>query len=956
MAFEEYWFRDSERTLFWELVHDVEVAEKVRPVFKTVGPVIAANLVRDTKDLYALVLFLEDEDKELEKIAVSIVRKTLVALAWCAGELEVGKIPSAWVEFLERLTRNISAGQAYLARLLLFTLRDQLDRMPNKAERTLLNRAACRLVLFAVSNPERELAVLRFYVETICETLQDNLNESLATIELLLNKVNLQKFGYITIPALAGRVGNLVGPAPDMLRRIYSTAFSFEETSLEPTIMVPSLLMGMTSNKKQDYMMARYLLSEGYPKVIAEEPSLAIETLGQLTEDYLRKHRHCLWEEEQTVNFELLAQKGTLVPDGGNIHFFNTVGREYLLDMILKFVKHVESLVQEDDTEAMRSILATLSCGNRTSVLWVKVLEVFSRHPQAKVSRLLIPIFKQPAFYRCSATSGPLLQLLVSCWPGMTDSDHQDILTTASHLPSIKDGIGESVFKTLQALNEVREESSSADGQYYKSERVQSEVVTEDDRGPLPTRTRSAAEKLAEYVELAQDDVQVEEWALDKVLSVIREAASDARANLGGILEVNTWANVCRAYEKILEREFLPDEARDGIEPLLLELSNHENPSAAVVPSFDMPCWGANATRVLAARLLMLYARFSRREWNSVSSAILKLAADPVPSVRFQIATHLSLLKRVGPDAMLRIGHTLAKTEPTGGVLQGLFHAAKNLADDFPAEVGRWAITLLSRGIARMHEEGTWVSLLLWLAFRKRDVSSISWLNTLAKNPSSSFAQANGLAFWLRGWLVHEASQVTTSSESEEDLSGFHLAWNLANACSSLIERHRDVDVQEPLASERLDQLSGAILVLDSLAHCVFFATKELDEGEGTDDSSRHAVFFTRVRPVLNTMTTVGISKIAHAILETLDRLIRANAAEVLVTIAQTLKASQPDGYQTEPAALRLVQGILEKYLTTHRGVLCRRESRQAISDIFDTLLEMPKGCELIHKIHVLRE
>ena len=78
-------------------------------------------------------------------------------------------------------------------------------------------------------------------------------------------------------------------------------------------------------------------------------------------------------------------------------------------------------------------------------------------------------------------------------------------------------------------------------------------------------------------------------------------------------------------------------------------------PTQCIIPSTmsistRSPSWGSPAVRVEAAQGLPLLARHTSCTTPEVLQAIEHLSIDPVPAVRFQIASHLNVLYRTAPE------------------------------------------------------------------------------------------------------------------------------------------------------------------------------------------------------------------------------------------------------------------------------------------------------------------
>src|SRR4029077_3535051 len=99
---------------------------------------------------------------------------------------------------------------------------------------------------------------------------------------------HLRQFGYQELPWLAREVKRFIETDAPLVEAIYVAAFSHEETSADVTPMGAGRIMPLTSNRKQDYGMALYELSEAFPSFLAHAPLEATRTLVTVIDAYVK--------------------------------------------------------------------------------------------------------------------------------------------------------------------------------------------------------------------------------------------------------------------------------------------------------------------------------------------------------------------------------------------------------------------------------------------------------------------------------------------------------------------------------------------------------------------------------------------------------------------------------------------------------------------------------------------
>jgi len=148
--------------------------------------------------------------------------------------------------------------------------KDQLDAV---------GMTARRLLEFALVESHRNDLLIRSGIEAVCRTYQSNPEASEALLRRFLPQEHLKAFGYLDMPVLAREAGRLVTIAPALVRDMYISAFSFDESRTEQTSMGSGKIMPLTSNRRQDYDMARWQFGEIYPAFLKHAPEHAVEAL-----------------------------------------------------------------------------------------------------------------------------------------------------------------------------------------------------------------------------------------------------------------------------------------------------------------------------------------------------------------------------------------------------------------------------------------------------------------------------------------------------------------------------------------------------------------------------------------------------------------------------------------------------------------------------------------------------
>jgi hypothetical protein len=105
---------------------------------------------------------------------------------------------------------------------------------------------------------------------------------------------------------------------------------------------------------------------------------------------------------------------------------------------------------------------------------------------------------------------------------------------------------------------------------------------------------------------------------------------------------------------------------------------------------------------------------------------------------------------------------------------------------------------------------------------------------------------------------------------------------------------------------------------------------------------------------LLDTLLTIPIASVVHAVLETLQQLVQCDPAHILLRIRSAVRSGQEGAYQFESLGLGLIVKFVRRYLADHR-ILLQSEKiyREAIVEILDVFVRVgwPEAMELTFRL-----
>jgi len=993
LHFHHLWTVDESRRQFWDVAFRIILSDQIPEVAKLIGPAVAAELARTPSDLEPLCAALESANKQLRASAERALRHLIGAL--------IARVPDApplagpdggpWCDLLERVSRAFRPSTAYAARILLVTLCERPELL-TPAQRSAAGQTARRLLEFAWSQELRDGRLVVHALQCVCRTFESDPAASAALIQRCLEPGHLAQHGFEEMPWLAREVKRLVSLDPGLVEEIYRVAFSYQETSEEPTPMGTGRILQLVSNRRQDYGMALYQLAETFPVFLEQAPEEATRALIAVMEAYViqRHPTTSSQEHEETFDFDgrpaRLRTDYSAIWDGSNVY-----RHDESLKMLDTFQQYLEELAnQQEAAQTVRKLVEILVSENRLAVFWRRLLLIGARFPTT-VGRELLPLTWAIPILTGWDTTTPAGKFLKVIFPTLDRSKRERVERTIISIPEqapvehreaaerIRNRLlgclpedelvteeARQLLEELAAGNAIPPNEPLVRFEGPFSEPYGEEEYLRDQGVPVEAepnrRIRELERPVRAFADKHLNSTPTVEEIKDAIsaLKALREALS--RAEVDGVhpkQAEHTWDSLAAACTCIARIVRIPCDQDLGafVKDVLLEASYHPKPAydSRYNAQFDEgPSWGRPAPRVQAAEGLIVLARNPSCATPDVLKAIGHLSRDPVLAVRFQIARCLNALYSSAPDQMWKIIERMCREETSRGVLQGLLSGPlARLSGTDPDHVSTLTKTIFDRvregpGAKKVRElcTGIFTDLYVW---RDQAVSRNVVLE-IVSDPAAYPDEAYHVLARLREPITYGPTDPPNQQADAVRQRALDLLQRLLRSCRDGL---RQLEEQHPGAQfdawpqEDREKAKSLARLIDRIGAEVYFASGAYDtRRQGKSDSTRSLRpearrFYQEAATILDELADVGLPSVTHHIVETLEFFIPLDPRGVFLRIARVVRAGQRSGYQYESLAADLIVKLVERYLAEYRHVLREdTECRQALIEILDLFVQ----------------
>lgn len=862
---------------------------------------------------------------------------------------------------------------------------------------------ARRVFQFACTKIPRDSSLMRSAIEAVCRTFQSDWSASDGLLRKLLSKNHLEEFGHEDMPVLAREVGRLIPIAPEFVRDLYRAAFTFDEKSTEATAMGPGRILSLTSTRRQDYDHARWQLGETFPKFLEKAPSSAIQALAVL----LVKpdgHRSEAPEETFAINGSVARIKtdASSIWDAGMTH-----RHEAPLKMLDAFESELSRLACDPNlADARNQLISLVIQFNPWAAIWRRLLICGARNPAC--GKAFMDLAWSAPILTCPDTSNLAGDFVKALYPDLDGPSRERIERAIISIPqkysADKRNLGQRIRDRLLGcipdqlvsssearllLAEIKSRGGPPDNgppfqivsSFKEHDLEDLEVRLLSDQGvPVGEPPNRELQQLTAPIRAfvhAHAETAASPFEVQEVMTPLRLLYHGLQNALAGGAHPEqidrAWEHIFGLCVCIVRCEHAECSGADGafVRRLLLAGARHPKPlpNERRVADFDKnPSWSP-APRIDAAKGLMLLGSKPSCVNSEIIGEIQKLAVDPVPAVRLQIADHLARLNKTAPETMREILSSMVKNDQSSIVLRAVLNRSLGaLMEEDPESVCRLA-EIAFRRTDRDADNGAQfhpacASIFLFLFLRKDNPESGRLVREIAGNAHIHSGEAAQIITEIRADLT--AGPVETPDPASEMVRGkvFEclslIATSAASGLKFLQDNHRGAEFSTWPTTDQ-QKLRTIAKLPDTIASQLYFASGAFNakpnvspREERTLSLGQKQRLLREAGPLIDSLSINAHPATVHHLLEMLEYLIDVNPREVFLRIVHLVKSGKPGGYHYESLADDLAVKVVNRVLAEFRPMLQEdRDCGKAMIAMLDVFVEAgwPQALQLTYRL-----
>lgn len=263
--YSELWRAD--RNLFWQHYH--AIADVKKPLFRlfhqTILNFVLISVYESTDDLLPLL-----DEADTEKSG-PLIRKALEAIRFIAGN----DIRFKDVVFISKLSHHMHWSYLWEVGGFIERAIAHYQKQAEKKLMKIISDAACEFLAYILT--ERKTFPNKAFIDgngsyrgvkNLCDTYIYNKTRSKALVLLVMQIMKEEDFPINFFHTLSENILSVFTTDPKFGTRLYLELYEHNEVSDKETFWGGSAIMGLRSNRKQDYNMIHHRLEENFSKML----------------------------------------------------------------------------------------------------------------------------------------------------------------------------------------------------------------------------------------------------------------------------------------------------------------------------------------------------------------------------------------------------------------------------------------------------------------------------------------------------------------------------------------------------------------------------------------------------------------------------------------------------------------------------------------------------------------
>jgi hypothetical protein len=978
MRFQRLWTTD--KPSFWKLTFGLCADESLPALLQACPLTIVAENGKSVNEVDTLAEQLRREPTDQTPGAAKAYRHLVGVLVAGSNDNQPDLGPDAgpWLHLASDALGPAGAEQAIDVHSWLdsalekwgMQTREQMDRLGMLA-RIMLER------VWAADN--RNSPWVKAAIKNVVTTFGSDCEASATLLRKAFELDHLIQHGHEELSLMARQAARLARIAPEFVRDLYIAAFGWQETSEDQTFIFKSRLDSFLSNRAQDYKHARWELAQRYGQFLTHAPTAATQAFFSIVEGHCRQEHRA---GQDVSSFEIAGITAGIREDHSRIWDTGWGGDENVHAILNEFFRYLQERLEDPaHAQFVTALIRFFLASAKEAVLWRRLLDLAAKFPA--LAQQIRDAAWAESLLLASDTKRPMYLLIEAVHPTMSREERERTEAAIMALGTLDEPRRQwGAHRRDTYLAAFRDDAIVTDQARARIEelRAASELRINPPIDPVPQGGAMAIDPEQFY---AMRGISTEGPANQQLVDLLRPvrefcarfsmnevpdmgAAREAVSPLNALEEALHKYDLATSTEELVHTGFgylvetaskiarIPEldvtsELGILVHRLLEEGASAHWPATGADDEHYEGGWSSLPGRIEAAE--GLFSLFANPSFDAprILAGLRKLAEDPLPVVRFQIAWRLMMLYERAPEAMWLLIESLAqdpnyriRLEVIDKLNQCLARAHPDRALTLVTEIHEQAGT--ARGKPEEVTTACIACLTAYFLWRDDPIAKTTIERIVGGLPATAHDAGRVLP------TLREALQYVEPANPERAFQARDRAAKLFNEIvGNAVPTMREL-IAKKLRRESPTQLEDA--QFDDLEHLLVKCGTELYFASGAFQDRPHAPppvltipeqieLYHAITASWDLLAEIGTPRLAHRLVETLEMFVPIDPARVFLLIGQSVLAGRLWSYHFESQAVDLVVRIIRTYIAEHRSIFesspeCLRALRELL-DLFIT-------------------
>lgn len=981
MYWQYKWHDDLTRKAFWSEIVGIEQDERISRLAKSLGIQIAVESIREPGDITALIDLIKDADTAKADAALAVYKRCSDTMAATRKRDEPDNA-EMWIPALNEIL-NLKGD--YPTRVACCSiLESAVEKWPEVTQESkiLAGSAARKLLEVETAKAIPHKWVMRKAIKLVADTFETNPSENSRIFNDLLQDKMVQEYGYMYLGDLADCVGKLASQDDELVYRIYETAFTHDEKSNEVTSMLDSQILGLNSNRKQDYDMVYWHLGQKYKEVAKANLALALKALDLVL---VETAHHYGTDEEMEAEIKTFSYYGSEQSFERSRAYswhteLHTGDKGY--ETYEAFNQYIDEL--SNDTEGPEKLKKAIEQNagiTNSPQFWSLILSAGAKYPQT-IGSVLVPLLTAEPLLKSPETSGKLGAFITAIYPTLDDETREKIerllIATPGQIEDDYDqrralAIRDTVFtkvdedqlvtseaielRSLQTQNKNEDEDTLDQVTGYAHEDFWERGKSEEDKNLL---------RLTRAQETSVNSIQPATISTEKITELFNlvtelETALQKNVTASDDSKREIYNLIARIFEKISRSpNFTP--ASDGWEGVTEKvLRTIEDTPAGTVDTDasdndedeERQMLSDYGARSVAIETLMVLANKETdvNHLNRLRDTIRGLTLDQSPTARFMIASNVHYLWRKDDnDFLWEIVNQFKDNEKNSGVVHHLAISLSHLRSADPDRTYPVLLEIYRKWQSSKNDKlrEALLQQIVEAYVRRNDLDAKTLLDEVLVQPIQHYPELDRVEVHLRTYLTYGIDNHDDNEATEIRARARGVMLSILGSYDEDEEyqkwsKKHEGKKQSDLSKEELREVRSILGHTSNIAKQVYFASGSHDEKTEKEEglsADAKKIFLQENKELIDRITSKGRVSAAYDFVGMALTYQDVDPVWALKLVEQLITESAKNGATSESLMAGSVATFVKTFIASHREYLREPTNQKSLINILDGFVE----------------